>query len=456
MLTKLPRPVYIDMNSCTDEELFSLSKHIWAQNPVTSLRNILWFGFAVQGFLEFLKSEMSEEMFYFILEVRNLCQMPPAERSAEVIKLYKMVELATRKVGNYHSSTQFFDIREKHDYVDEHKIDPAAAFKKIREESDNTFRMLATDSFPRFLESPYIEDVVKMLDLEEDPIHQYFENEYLEKIFTLNYTDAETWLAKFAENLESFPISIIVADMTLPFAPVVYCNQAFGDLTGYTKDEVYHRNCKFMQGPSTEPEPVYIIRNSLSKGRDCRVSITNYRKDGSKFLNLLSLRPVFDAGDIYRYVVGIQMDVYADAFLKRRLLQLDLILNRLPTRLIAASTDLRKTSLSFSSNQGSSSRRKGSKVAKRARNYMLLSSIMRSTGKKVNRSCSSHTEGLLSLFGFTKIMWLCRPLEAMKGIVSDPIGREMFQTFCDITSVVYKHQFQYCCLYDDIAKMKVD
>jgi len=32
----------------------------------------------------------------------------------------------------------------------------------------------------------------------------------------------------------------------------------------------------------------------------------------------------------------------------------------------------------------------------------------------------------------------------------------MFQTFCDITSVVYKHQFQYCCLYDDIAKMKVD
>ena len=87
---------------------------------------------------------------------------------------------------------------------------------------------------------------------------------------------------------------------------------------------------------------------------------------------------------------------------------------------------------------------------------MLLSSIMRSTGKKVNRSCSSHTEGLLSLFGFTKIMWLCRPLEAMKGIVSDPIGREMFQTFCDITSVVDKHQFQYCCLYDDIAKMKVD
>ena len=41
---------------------------------------------------------------------------------------------------------------------------------------------------------------------------------------------------------------------------------------------------------------------------DCFVRITNYRKDGSSFVNLLSLRPVHDSNGVYRFCIGVQFD----------------------------------------------------------------------------------------------------------------------------------------------------
>lgn len=52
-----------------------------------------------------------------------------------------------------------------------------------------------------------------------------------------------------------------------------------------------------------------LIQDKLSKGQDCHVKLTNYRKNGEKFQNLLSMKPVFDADGIYRYVIGVQFEV---------------------------------------------------------------------------------------------------------------------------------------------------
>jgi PAS domain S-box-containing protein len=74
-------------------------------------------------------------------------------------------------------------------------------------------------------------------------------------------------------------------------------------VAGYNREEAVGRNCRFLQGPETEPEAIQVIRNTLSKGQDCHVKLTNYRKNGDKFQNLLSMKPVFDADGIYRYVL---------------------------------------------------------------------------------------------------------------------------------------------------------
>jgi PAS domain S-box-containing protein len=145
--------------------------------------------------------------------------------------------------------------------------------------------------------------------------------------------DADDWLNTFVASAESFPACIVISDMTIPGAPMVFVNSEFCRTTGYSREESTGRNCRFLQGPDTEPEAIQVIRNTLSKGQDCHVKLTNYKKDGQLFQNLLSMKPVFDADNIYRYVIGVQFEIKEDSNLKARLVQLDKLLRLLPSKL---------------------------------------------------------------------------------------------------------------------------
>lgn len=47
-------------------------------------------------------------------------------------------------------------------------------------------------------------------------------------------------------------LPMATSDPTLPDNPIVYINTAFETLTGYARDEVLRRNCRFLQGPMTK------------------------------------------------------------------------------------------------------------------------------------------------------------------------------------------------------------
>ena len=85
-----------------------------------------------------------------------------------------------------------------------------------------------------------------------------------------------------------------------------------------------------MQGPFTEPAAVDAILHSLREGVDCHVKLTNYRRDGTTFQNLLSLVPVFDTHGVYRFVVGLQFEVVPGAQQMRKLLWVQRLLDQLP------------------------------------------------------------------------------------------------------------------------------
>ncbi|EGB05623.1 hypothetical protein AURANDRAFT_30588, partial [Aureococcus anophagefferens] len=121
--------------------------------------------------------------------------------------------------------------------------------------------------------------------------------------------DADEWLSSFITFAETWPACIVVSDMTIPGAPMVYVNPEFCRVTEYPREEAVGRNCRFLQGPDTEPESIQVIQETLCKGEDCHVLLTNYRKSGDKFKNLLSMRPVYDADDVYRYTIGVQFEV---------------------------------------------------------------------------------------------------------------------------------------------------
>ncbi len=103
----------------------------------------------------------------------------------------------------------------------------------------------------------------------------------------------------------------ILTDPGLDDDPIVYANRSFLEMTGYEAHEVLGRNCRFLQGPRTSPEPVATIRRRLREQRPVTVELVNHRKDGSAFWNEVHISPVHDeAGRLVRFV-GVQVDVTA-------------------------------------------------------------------------------------------------------------------------------------------------
>ena len=76
---------------------------------------------------------------------------------------------------------------------------------------------------------------------------------------------------------------IVIADARLPDCPIIYCNPAFEQMTGYSQAEIEGKNCRFLQGPDTDPAAIAELRNALREERSCQVVLKNYRKDGTSF-----------------------------------------------------------------------------------------------------------------------------------------------------------------------------
>jgi PAS domain-containing protein len=61
-------------------------------------------------------------------------------------------------------------------------------------------------------------------------------------------------------------VSVPWQDPSLPDNPIVYASQGFLNLTGYAMDQILGRNCRFLQGPDTDPEAVDKIRKAIEEG----------------------------------------------------------------------------------------------------------------------------------------------------------------------------------------------
>lgn len=111
------------------------------------------------------------------------------------------------------------------------------------------------------------------------------------------------------EAIESSNDGFVIADARQPDLPLVYANDRFLRLTGYELDEVLGRNCRFLQGPDTDPMVTWAIRKALKEGSRFQGEILNYRKDGPAFWNFLRISPVRDKYFTLTHFVGLMTDI---------------------------------------------------------------------------------------------------------------------------------------------------
>ena len=84
-------------------------------------------------------------------------------------------------------------------------------------------------------------------------------------------------------------------------------------------------------------EAVQQLVEALREAQPVQLELTNYKRSGTPFRNLLSLRPVHDSNGVYRFCIGVQFEVTRDMSLKSRLSKLDKLIKLLPSTIEVAS-----------------------------------------------------------------------------------------------------------------------
>lgn len=109
--------------------------------------------------------------------------------------------------------------------------------------------------------------------------------------------------------VEASTSGISIADANQPDIPLIFTNKAFERITGYRRDEVLGKNCRFLNGEDRNQPGLDIVRSALTEGRKTEALLRNYRKDSTMFWNELQIAPVHDEQGKLTHFIGVNMDV---------------------------------------------------------------------------------------------------------------------------------------------------
>ncbi|MFT4536155.1 MAG: sigma-B regulation protein RsbU (phosphoserine phosphatase) [Saprospiraceae bacterium] len=127
---------------------------------------------------------------------------------------------------------------------------------------------------------------------------------------------------------------ITISSMSEKNRPLIYVNDGFQRMTGYSENEVIGRNCRFLQGEGTDQEAVQKIRDAIKKEESCIVELLNYKKNGTQFWNRLSITPIRDNDQKVSHYVGVQSDITHLNETKNRLVEANNILQKFRKRIL--------------------------------------------------------------------------------------------------------------------------
>ncbi len=102
--------------------------------------------------------------------------------------------------------------------------------------------------------------------------------------------------------------SFSIADARASNRPLIFVNQAFEQLTGFTSSEVVGNNCRFLSAEPEDSEVRAQLRQAVANNEPGRFLLRNKKKSGEPFWNELTLFPVYDAKGETEYLVATQID----------------------------------------------------------------------------------------------------------------------------------------------------
>jgi PAS domain S-box-containing protein len=158
--------------------------------------------------------------------------------------------------------------------------------------------------------------IIGVLDVQSEQLNRFTEDDILV------YTTLASQIAVAIQNaraieqivlheraIENSTSGLTIADARQPDLPLIYLNPAFEKITGYSIHEAMGKNCRFLQAEDNQQEALDELRAAIKEGRNCTVTLRNYRKDGTLFWNELRLSPIHNARGEITHFVGVQTDI---------------------------------------------------------------------------------------------------------------------------------------------------
>lgn len=105
--------------------------------------------------------------------------------------------------------------------------------------------------------------------------------------------------------------SILITELDLekPGPKIVYVNDGFTKMTGYTKEEVIGKTPRILQGEKTDRHVLDRLKERLIEGQAFFGHTVNYRKDGSEFINQWDIHPLTNKNGEISHWVSYQRDI---------------------------------------------------------------------------------------------------------------------------------------------------
>ena len=117
---------------------------------------------------------------------------------------------------------------------------------------------------------------------------------------------AEGEIRKLSLAVEQSPENVIITNLA---AEIEYVNEAFVRNTGYSRDEVIGKNPRFLKSGKTPPGTFVALWDTLTQGQSWRGELYNKRKDGSEYIEFVSITPIQEADGNITHYVAVKEDI---------------------------------------------------------------------------------------------------------------------------------------------------
>ena len=119
----------------------------------------------------------------------------------------------------------------------------------------------------------------------------------------------ERTIIERVRQLDTIPLGLTISGPAYQDNPILYANERFRSFTGYELQTLLGQNPRLLQGPATEAHAVADLREAIDIWEPRTVELWNYRQDGTRFRNRVSLVPLADGSGMISNWLGVQQPI---------------------------------------------------------------------------------------------------------------------------------------------------